>query len=145
MVMLGVDVDQHRGDFAQVGQRRRASVDESPRAAIHAKRAPKHATPRIVLVEQRPLREPTLHGGIGVELRTDLRPGGPGTDPRTAPTFTEGQPERIDDDRLAGPRFAGDRGESGFELDLELLDQRVVANAEMPQHRMVEPGEPACG
>ena len=55
--------------------------------------------------------------------RADIRAG---ANQRFIRAFPEQQLESADDDRLARAGFAGDRGEAGRELPLEVLDERQV-------------------
>jgi hypothetical protein len=44
------------------------------------------------------------------------------------------QPERLDQDALAGARLAGDRGQARSEPDLDLVNQREPGDLEQRQH-----------
>ena len=48
---------------------------------------------------------------------------------------TERELQRIDEDGLARTRLAGEHGEAGAELELQLLDDDHVAQGEAPQHQ----------
>ena len=47
---------------------------------------------------------------------------------------TEQQPDRFDEDRLAGTGFAGQDVQSGVEFDLNRVDHREMADAEETEH-----------
>ena len=50
---------------------------------------------------------------------------------RTSP---EQEADGLDQNRLAGARLAGQRGEAAVELDLDGLDHREVADAQQAEH-----------
>jgi hypothetical protein len=50
-------------------------------------------------------------------------------------TITEREPERVDQDRLAGAGLAGHDGEPAVELELDLVDDGVARDANQGQHR----------
>ena len=49
-------------------------------------------------------------------------------------TCSQGQAERIKEDRLAGPRLAGKHSKSWFELEIELFNEHDILDCELPQH-----------
>src|SRR4029077_19119077 len=49
----------------------------------------------------------------------------------------EGEAERVDDERLAAARFAGEQVEAGSETHPRLGDQSEVAGLELPQQRSI--------
>ena len=48
--------------------------------------------------------------------------------------FPQGEPQRIDDDGLAGPGFTGQGGKARAELQVEFLDYRKAADVQAGQH-----------
>jgi hypothetical protein len=51
-----------------------------------------------------------------------------------ASTSTDGQLQRIDEDRLACAGFAGEHCEPASEVDLDGVDDREVSNVQMREH-----------
>src|SRR5262249_50274492 len=63
-----------------------------------------------------------------VEKRFDRRLVGAGADHVRVGAVPEYEPHGVEDDRLAGARLARDRVEARMELELELVDDREVAD-----------------
>jgi hypothetical protein len=55
-------------------------------------------------------------------------------DQRLIPPATQGQSKSIEQDRFAGPRFAGKDSEPVGEIDIEAVDQHDVADRESGEH-----------
>jgi len=53
---------------------------------------------------------------------------------RSDEAITEEEANGFDDDGFAGPRFAGQDIEPGFELDVDRLDDCEITDAEEAQH-----------
>ena len=134
MFVLAVDVDQRFGDRLQCRQRARHAVDESPGSAL-AGGAPDQAGGVVG----------SLHGEIvqgfadmgmraEIELGADVATGRVRPQCGASQAGAEYQRKRIEQDRLAGARFAGDDGQAAPELDVELFDQGEVADGERFQH-----------
>ena len=70
-----------------------------------------------------------------VERRADLGALGAHAHDAGIAASAENETERVDEDRLAGPRLAGEHAEAGRKVDLELVDEDEVADGESAQHR----------
>ncbi len=72
-------------------------------------------------------------GGSSISAETDGRILAAADQPGVG-ARAERQPERIEQDRLAGAGLAGEHAQPGVELELELVDEHDVADGELPQH-----------
>ncbi len=94
--------------------------------------------------------EPFAHcGNVGdVEIGAHLGACRAGAHDARVGAAAEGQRERVDEDRLAGARFAGERAEARRKLEVEPIDDDVVANGKRAQHDLLNPraphGERSC-
>ena len=84
----------------------------------------------VVLRQQLEGRMVARHLELGAD-RTLLRPG---AHERALGTAAQSQAQGVEQDRLAGPGLAGERGEPLSQIELEPLDQHDVADLEAPQH-----------
>ena len=73
--------------------------------------------------------------GGEIELGLDVRLGAGGPDVGHVAPRAEQQSDGVREDGLARPRLSRDDVESGRELDLRLLDQNEVLDAQAAQHR----------
>src|SRR5262249_24324342 len=69
-----------------------------------------------------------------VELRLDVRLASGRADERVVPFCPAQEPDRLREDRLARPRFAGDRVPPGREVELRPTDQDEILEAKAAQH-----------
>jgi hypothetical protein len=72
--------------------------------------------------------QPIAHGGqrIDVEIRAHVGARRAGAHDARIRAPAQGQSERIDEDRLARARLAGERGESRSQLEIEPLDDHII-------------------
>jgi hypothetical protein len=129
--MLAVDLDQPRCEFAQLRQGRRAAVDPGARAAVGAQRASQLAAGAVV---EFLLAQPGERFGRLVEVEFGVQFGARGAvaDHAAVGAKARQEPERIDQQRLAGAGFAGNDGHAGAEFEFgggdngEILDRQAV-------------------
>ncbi len=119
--LLAVEGDEPLAELAQLARRRRPPVD-SRRASL-ADLAP----------ENDPI-ECSLDGGA-------VRPV---PDLVGAAARPKGQAQRVDDQRLAAARLAGEKVEARAEADGRLRDQGEVANLQLLQHGATSSGPAVC-
>ena len=131
--MLSVDVDQEFADILELLDRGGTAVDpgaRSPGCIDHATQQAAVLIGKLRFLEhpahgRRPLdRERRSHLGLFAALADQGRLG----------ALAEHHRQRVDQDGLAGPRFAGKRGKSASELKVEPLDDDEVTNAETEKH-----------
>ena len=132
--MLTVDIDQELADLAHLLGGRRRTVDVAARAAAGVEYAAQDQfVPGVEVVGGQPgdyLRQPT-----DLEGRRHLGPLATGTHDAGIGAVAEGQRQRIDQDRLAGPGFPGQRAETGRKLEFQPVDDDEVANCKVAQHQ----------
>ena len=131
--MLAVHVDQLFAQFAQLRQRDGGAVDEGAAAAVRVYRAPEQEQFGIVAI-QFVVDEPARDGGTGPELGRDIGPRRALAHHIGVAALTQGQQQRVDQDRLAGAGLAGQDGEARCELEFEFVDDHEVADRERDQH-----------
>ncbi len=136
IVMLAVHLDQHRAELAQQAERDRLIVDEGAAAAIGADdAADDKRLARLAL--QAILREQGARRMILRKLEADIdhRLRLPVAHQPAVGAGAEREAERVEQDRLARPRLAGEHAEARAEFEIQALDQHDVANGEPGQHR----------
>ncbi len=120
-------------DVGQQSQGRRLVVDEDAVAAGAADLAAHHqllvAALEPGLLERRPDRVVGAHEGAGDGERL-----GVGADEVGRRARAGEQRERVDDDRLAGARLAGQDVPARLELDARLGENGEVLDVEMAEH-----------
>ena len=134
MLVLAVDVHEFAPDLLEGRQRDRRVVRERPAAPARTHHAPQQ---QIVRRRHAGGLEPRPHPGRerAGEQRLDdaLLPGSALVlGPRL---LSEGQPEGADDDRFSGAGLPGQGDQPAGELQVEPLDDRDVAQPQLPQHR----------
>ena len=134
VVVLPMDLDQPLAHLAHQSGRRRLVVDGGATAPVGA---------QLALEQQRLAR---LHiDAVLVQQRRDRacrRVEGGGDDPTLRPAAHQAavgaraqrQAQRVQQDRLARPRFSGQHAQPAVEFDRERLDQDDVADGERAQH-----------
>ena len=126
VLVLRVDVEQPRPEFAQLRQLHRHVVDECPalaRGGDYARQGGLRGKVEVVLLE-----EVLQAAACEVEEPFDravVRGVLPG---RSVVAGPEQQPQGAEQDRLPGARLSGDDIQPGVELHFELVDQHVVFN-----------------
>ncbi len=137
MLVLAVDLQQMRGQFAQLRQRHRAAVDPRARTA----RGGQHAAQAAMLaIVHGLLAQPGARGGGGseIEFGADFGALRAAAYQRGVGTRAGEQQQGIDQQRLAGAGFAGDHGQTGAQRDLGLGDHGQVAYIQRRQHEVVQ-------
>ncbi|EQD77883.1 Negative regulator of class I heat shock protein [mine drainage metagenome] len=133
MLVLAVDLQQMRGQFAQLRQRHRAAVDPRARTARGGQHAAQAAVPVIV----QGLRvQPSARGGAGgeVEFGADLGAFRAAAHQCGVGARAAKQQQRVDQQRLAGAGLAGDHGQAGAQRDFGPGDYSQIANVQRRQH-----------
>ncbi len=136
MRVLAVQVDQAFADVGELGQRRRATVDVRTASSLrieHAAQQQRSFVGEILRGEPRA----QFRRLVAVELGGDFGSVGARTQLPRLEAIAEQQRQRVEQDRFAGARFAGQHGEAGPELDLECLDDGEIANGKQAKHRFV--------
>ena len=118
MFMLAVQFDESRGEIAKRRGCREGPVDEGPAASLAADLAPDDQFATIGVLED------------GFDRRLGL----PGSNKIGGRPGAQEKAYGFNEDRLAGPGFAGEYIEPGFELDFHGLDDGEVSDAEETQH-----------
>jgi hypothetical protein len=134
VVVLAVDLDEVGGERAQGLGSDPAVVDEGACPAVGGDGAPQDQP--LARVEAR-LGEHRLRRVAPRELEVGhhLAPLGAGAhEPCPAPP-AEREGERVEQDRLARARLAGEHVEPGLEGHVHRLDQGEVADAQAAEHR----------
>ncbi len=131
--MLAVDVDQLVADGTQVPERHGPVIDESAGSSVRADGAPQAA--QIIVVELA-FGEPLAGRMVGRQLEGEADFGtlAAGADCARVGAIAEGESERVDENRLAGTRFAGHDREPGAHLDFDVVDNRVITDAQQGEH-----------
>ncbi len=116
LVVLAVDLHERPG---HVGQPRGGDGGVvHPRGAAARRRHLAHADQRF---------------GVAIEQRLHPRERRAGPDQARVGTGTQHEHQRVDQQRLAGPRLPGDHGEARVGLQPDPLDQREVADVQLEQ------------
>ena len=134
MRMLPVDVDQLFAQFAQLPERDAAPVDERARTATGIDHPTQQAgaTVRVgQFARLQPLRNTRF--ASDVELGRQFGPITPRAHHARVGPAAKQQPERIDQDRLAGAGLSGQRGEARLELEFEAVDDHEIADRQGSQ------------
>ncbi len=126
-LMLAVHLDQTRADLAQGRDPGRLIVDIGPAAAVGGQNAAQDQ-----ILARRDL-EPALGDqgdqvGIVGSRKDGGRAGlfGAGADQAGLAAPAQRQTQGVQDDRLAGPRLAGQHGQAGLDVQIEHIDQDDV-------------------
>ena len=139
LLELAFDLHQRLADAAEEGDADGLVVDEGAAAAVGAELA---AEDDVAVVGQALLVEQRAHGMVGGdrELGADAGLPGAGAEQLQVGAAAEGQAERIQEDRFAGARLAGQHGEAGIDLEIQAVDEDDVADRQVQQHRRSAPG-----
>jgi hypothetical protein len=117
VLVLSVQLDESVREFAQRSRRRERIVHEGPAATLCRDLA---ADDHLAAVD---LEDGLNAGGIGARAHQVAR---------RPPA--EKEADRLDQDRLARARLASEDVQAGLELDLDLIDDREIADRQVPQH-----------
>jgi hypothetical protein len=134
MRVLAVQRNEPLAERCELRERRGAAVDPGAAAAAGVQHAPQQ---QRVLATEVVLGQPGAHARriVDVELGGELR--ALGTRPQLAQleAVAEQEAERVEQDRLAGARLAGEHREAALELEVERLDDDEVADRQQAQHQ----------
>ena len=127
IVVLAMDLDQHRPDLAQQRGGGGLIVDERAASAIGLDQSPDDQ--RLAGIDLQPILGEQLRDGWGgIERRGDDRLCRPPTHQRAFAAPPQSEPQRIEQDRFARAGLPGQHAEAGAELQLQRLDQHDVTN-----------------
>ena len=133
MLVLAVDLDQQRGQFAKLAGVRGAAIDPCLGAALGTNH-PAQLT-AAVLVQFLALQPVAGLGQVGqIELGSQFRAIAAGTHHATVGAGAGQQHQRIDQQRLAGAGLAADHGKSRAERDLGFFDNGEMTDVERSKH-----------
>ena len=136
VVMLAVNLDEMRCEFAQKPGRRRLIVDERAAAAVRFDDATDEQ--RLAGLELEAVLRHQIGDravlGRGFETGGDHRLRGTLPHQPALAAAAQCEPQGIEQDRFARARLAGQHAQSGAELKVERLDQHHVANGKRGQH-----------
>ena len=129
IVMLAMYLDQRLPELAQQAGRDRLIVDEGPAAAVGPHQPAHHQ--RVARLRGKAIVGEQRVGGMGgrqLEGHAHRRLRLAAADQAAVRPRAKRQPERVEQDRLARPGFAGEHAEAAAELQVQRLDQHHVAN-----------------
>ena len=134
MRVLAVQIDEPLAEGLQLRERGRAAVDPRPALALRVE----HAAQQYVAV----VRGDALLGEPGGDARRvrDVELGGELGALRARPELAEleavaeQERQRVEQDRLARARLAGQHGKAGGELDVERFDDDEISDGQETQH-----------
>ena len=127
--VLAMQVDQKLADGLELGQRRRAAVDLRAASTLRIEHAAQQQRAPVPLREI-VLPKPRARGRRVVEIEFGGDFGAIGARAKLArlEAVAEQQRKRIEQQRFAGARLAGQHGEAAVELDLERFDHGEVSD-----------------
>ena len=133
MRVLAMQIDQLLAHGFELRERRGRAIDPGAAAALRVEHAAQQQRLRIAKIV---VRKPPARGRrvAQIELGGNLRALGARAQLARFETVAEQQRQRIEQDRFARARFAGQHGEPGAELGVERLDDGKVANRQRTQH-----------
>jgi hypothetical protein len=132
-VELAMHLDQPGADLAQQADRHRLVVDEGAAAAVGADAAAQHQ--RVVDRQLLPGQEILHRMSVGQqELGADGRGVRPVPHQPGFAAAAEGEAERVEQDRLAGPGLAGQRRQAFGKAKRKLFDQNHIPDRKSGQH-----------
>ena len=132
--MLAVQVHQRPADRRELRQRRGPAVDPGAASALRVQRPPQQQ--RAVVAGEPLLVQPGARRRVvdDVERRGEFRPFRAGTQLPQLEAIAQQQRQRVEQDRLAGAGFPGQRGEARPQLEVERVHDDEVANRKQAQH-----------
>ena len=131
MLVLAVERDQRLGELAQIADRRRAPVDERPRAPVGADPPREHD---LLGVGGQPLAELAAQRLGQLEDPFDVRLGGARPHDAGLRATAEQQVERMGEHRLAGAGLPRQHVQPGRQPQLGPLDEQEVLDAQFAEH-----------
>ena len=122
-----MDVEQLFAEFPQLGGGGGAAVDPGAALALAVDRAAQQQREAGIEAEVKAgLFQPGAQSGAFIEFRADIGAGRTLANQAGVGARPGDQLQRIDQDRLAGARLAGEHGESTVQVELELVDDDEV-------------------
>jgi len=133
-LLLAVDIDQQLAQHPHALGRQGLAVHVLARAPVTAYHPAQHEFAAVGF--DRLLLEPAPHRRIGAKLERgrDFGPLGAVTQDFRARASAEGEHHRIDDDRLAGTRLAGQCRETRGQFEFRGIDHGEVADLQVRKH-----------
>ena len=135
LVMLAVDLHQQTAELAHQTGADGLIVDEAARSAVRRLNAAQNQIAAFVfyfvLAQERAcgvIKRNVEAGGHLALCRTMA-------DKSAIAARTECKRKRVEQDRLAGARFAGQHGETGRKVDLKTFNQDDIADRKMREHQ----------
>ena len=125
-LMLGMDVDQPQSDFAQRRKLNGQVVDIGP--ALARRRYDPTDRRAVLVIDIRPFEQAFEPVAPDIELGFDHAVPRPVPKDGDIGPRTEHEAQRTEQNRLTGPRFAGNDIQPGGKLDVQTIDQRIVFN-----------------
>ena len=136
MFMLAVDIDQLLADLLEHLQRDGEAIHPRPGAPVVGHNTAQQAQVGLIFVPQFVLLQPGTGERLigGVKTGRDVRAASIAADHALVRTVAHGQAQRPQHDGLAGTGFAGNDRHAWLKLDVERVDDGVVANGELSEH-----------
>ena len=134
--MLAMDVEQGRGQLAQLRRSGRAAVDPPAALATGIHRA---AQQQFAVGFKPPVLQPGRERSRQIEAGTQFGTRGALADHAGVCTGAQHQLQCVDEYGFSGPGFARERGKPGLEFELQGIDDDEIAQAEMAQRHGQEP------
>ncbi len=133
MFVLAVDINQHLAQGAQLLQGNRLTVDISLGFAVAADYAAQQAFIGCFVLLQVVFLEPFVGDAdlAGIKTGTDVGTLRALAHPLAIGPVAQCLPQGFQHDGLAGTRLAGNDRHTGFQVQIQVVDQREVLNAEM--------------
>jgi hypothetical protein len=133
LLVLAVDLDQHRGQLGQLAQRGRAPIDEGARAAVGTDHAAQLA---LVLVVEFVVAQPLPGRGLFIqrELGGQFGAGGAVADHAAVGAQAGQEAQRVHHQRLAGAGLARNHGHARPELQFGGADNCKILDREVSEH-----------
>ena len=133
-IVLSLHLDDGHAELAQERGGDRPIVGEGPASTVGRDHAPKDhviQSGQALSFEQAPrgvLRRNLENGG-------DVGLPGPGANQTRRCPAPEAEPQRVEQDRLAGPGFAREHAQARFEFQVETFDEDEVPDGQPCEHR----------
>jgi len=141
MRVLAMDVYQRFSHLAQLLYRHRRTIQVGTRATVAVDHSPQQqASLGVEIMCQQPGRG--IRRGREVEFGGHFGAVAAGANQTGIGTLAEGESERVDQDRLAGTRFAGKRSEARLQVEFQAVNEDEVADRQTTEHGVSVPLPP---